>query len=110
MPPYRQLGSIPHKRHIEHRREGGFRGEGIYYGEVVTTAGFGRAYSIVYHRRPPTRVRKLEAAGTWALDIVAERRLRHHRFKTGPMKGGGDPVTGRVRLRVNEGVALLGCR
>ena len=63
MPPYRSLGSIPRKRHIAHRREPGYRGEGIYYEEVVTTAGFGRAYSIVYHLRPPTRVRKVEAAG-----------------------------------------------
>ncbi len=31
MPFYRQMGSIPRKRHIEHRGEGGYRGEGIYY-------------------------------------------------------------------------------
>ena len=66
MPPYRQLGSLPRKRHIEHRAKPGYRGEGIYYEEVVTTAGFGRAYSIVYHLRPPTRVRKVEPAGAVA--------------------------------------------
>ena len=54
MPPYRQLGSIPRKRHTEHRVQPGYRGEGIYYEEVITTAGFGRAYSIAYHLRPPT--------------------------------------------------------
>jgi homogentisate 1,2-dioxygenase len=43
MPPYRQFGSIPRKRHLEHHREGGYRSEGIYYEEVITTAGFGRA-------------------------------------------------------------------
>ena len=46
-----------------HKHEPGFRGEGIFYEEVMTTAGFGRAYSICYHLRPPTRVRKVEAAG-----------------------------------------------
>jgi homogentisate 1,2-dioxygenase len=51
---YMKLGSIPKKRHIEHRREGGYKNEGIYYEEVVTLAGFGRAYSICYHLRPPT--------------------------------------------------------
>ena len=66
MPPYLRLGSIPRKRHIAHRHEPGFKGEGIYYEEVVTTAGFGRAYSIVYHLRPPTRVRRVEPAGTVA--------------------------------------------
>ncbi len=55
MPFYRTLGSLPRKRHIEHRRGSGFRGEGIYYEEVVTLAGFGRAYSICYHLRPPSR-------------------------------------------------------
>src|SRR5947199_3137046 len=110
MQPYRKLGTLPSKRHTAHRREGGFRGEGIYYEEVVTTAGFGRAYSIAYHLRPPTRVRKVEAAGTLAPDIVPEPMLRHHHFKTGPMKAGGDPVTGRVPLLVNEDVAMLRCR
>ena len=45
MPPiYFELGSLPRKRHIAHKHEPGYRDEGIYYEEVVTTAGFGRAY------------------------------------------------------------------
>ena len=61
MPPYRKVASVQAKRHIAHPNYPGFKSEGIYYEEVVTTAGFGRAYSIVYHLRPPTRVRKVEA-------------------------------------------------
>ncbi len=110
MPPYLKLGSIPPKRHIAHRREGGYRGEGIYYEEVVTTAGFGRAYSIAYHLRPPTRVRKVEAAGTVPLQLVDEPTLRHHHLKTGQLRPQGDPVTGRVPLLVNEDVGLWRCR
>jgi homogentisate 1,2-dioxygenase len=110
MPPYRQLGSIPRKRHIEHRREGGYRGEGIYYEEVVTTAGFGRAYSIAYHLRPPTRVRKVEAAGTAAVELAPQDALRHHHLKSGKMPASGDPVTGRVPLLVNDDVSLARCR
>src|SRR5260370_9887575 len=68
MPPYRQIGSLPRKRHIEHRREPGYKGEGIYYEEVVTTAGFGRAYTICYHLRPPTRLPNVEPAGTVLLE------------------------------------------
>ena len=37
MPPYKQLGSIPRKRHIAHPQQPGFRGEGIYYEEVIST-------------------------------------------------------------------------
>ncbi len=110
MPFYQQMGSIPRKRHIEHRREGGYRGEGIYYEEVVTTAGFGRAYSIVYHLRPPTRVRKVEAAGTVAVETVEQDVLRHHHLKSAAMRPAGDVVTGRVPLLTNADVTISRCR
>jgi homogentisate 1,2-dioxygenase len=110
MPFYRQLGSLPRKRHIEHRREGGHRGEGIYYEEVVTLAGFGRAYSICYHLRPPTRVRKVEPAGEVLLEVVEQPVLRHHHLKSGALPAGGDPITGRVPLLLNEDVILSRCR
>ena len=38
MPPYLRVGSIPPKRHMAHPAQPGYRGEGIYYEEVVTTA------------------------------------------------------------------------
>ncbi|HKI36671.1 MAG TPA: homogentisate 1,2-dioxygenase, partial [Gemmataceae bacterium] len=110
MPFYRRLGSLPSKRHTILRHEPGFRGEGIYYEEVLTLAGFGRAYSIAYHLRPPTRVRKVEAAGAVPLETVEQPTLRHHHLKTGPMKCGGDPITGRVPLLVNDDVILARCR
>jgi homogentisate 1,2-dioxygenase len=110
MPFYRQLGSIPRKRHTMHRHEGGFKGEGIYYEEVVTTAGFGRAYSIAYHLRPPTRVRKVEPAGTAVVETVEEAVLRHHHLKSARLPRAGDPVTGRVPLLTNADVTLARCR
>src|SRR5215470_16513535 len=110
MPHYKQLGSIPPKRHIAHRREGGHKGEGIYYEEVVTTAGFGRAYSIVYHLRPPTRVVKVEPAGTAPLEAVEQSVLRHHHLKSGNIPAAGDPITGRVPLLFNADVVMSRCR
>ncbi len=110
MPPYLQRGSIPRKRHIAHRREGGHRGEGMYYEEVVTTAGFGRAYSICYHLRPPTRVVKVEPAGEVAVESVTQKALRHHHLKSGQLKREGDPITGRVPLLVNGDLMLARCR
>src|SRR5438270_13777827 len=110
MPAYRQMGSLPRKRHAAHRHEPGYRNEGIYYEEVVTTAGFGRAYSIAYHLRPPTRVRKVEPAGAVSVETVEEPALRHHHLKSGAMRPGGDPVTGRVPLLVNGDVSLARCR
>ncbi|MBI1917645.1 MAG: homogentisate 1,2-dioxygenase [Planctomycetes bacterium] len=110
MAHYRQLGSIPRKRHIEHRTQPGFRGEGIYYEEVVTTAGFGRAYSIVYHLRPPTRVAQVESAGIVPLDAIEQPVLRHHHLKSGNIPAFGDPITGRVPLLFNADVVLSRCR
>jgi homogentisate 1,2-dioxygenase len=104
------MGSIPRKRHTALRHEPGYRNEGIYYEEVVTTAGFGRAYSIAYHLRPPTRVRKVEAAGSVRIDLAEQPALRHHHLKSGAMKPQGDPITGRVPLMLNADVALLRCR
>jgi homogentisate 1,2-dioxygenase len=110
MPYYRQLGSIPRKRHVEHRTTPGYRGEGIYYEEVVTMVGFGRAYTICYHLRPPTRVTKVEPAGEMAIDKAVEPVLRHHHFKTSGMARSGDPITGRVPLMVNDDVVISRCR
>jgi homogentisate 1,2-dioxygenase len=110
MPFYRQVGSLPRKRHIAHRHEPGYRNEGIYYEEVITTAGFGRAYSIAYHLRPPTRVRKVEAAGELAVEIAEQSVLRHHHLKSGALRPAGDPITGRVPLLLNADVTLSRCR
>src|SRR5437868_11960883 len=46
---------------------------GIYYEEVVSTQGFSRAYSIVYHLRPPTRVKKIEPVRSWPIERVEQR-------------------------------------
>ncbi len=110
MPPYLKLGSLPRKRHIAHRQEPGYRGEGIAYEEVVTAAGFGRAYTILYHLRPPTRVSKIEPVGSSPLEFAAEPVLRHHHFKTGAMRRRGDVISGRVPLLANDDVVLSRCR
>ena len=110
MPFYCKMGSVPRKRHTEHRVAPGYRDEGLYYEEIVTTAGFGRAYSAVYHLRPPTRTRKIEAAGTLAIETVEQPILRHHHVKSGQMKAQGDPVLGRVPLFVNADVSMWRCR
>ena len=110
MPPYLRIGSLPPKRHMAHRHEPGYRGEGIYYEEVVTTAGFGRAYGICYHLRPPTRVRKIEPAGEVPVQIAKAPVLRHHHLRTANLKPAGDPITGRIPLFANSDVILGRCR
>src|SRR5436305_5442970 len=110
MPFYRQLGTIPPKRHTAHKTAGGFRGEGIYYEEVVTVGGFDRAYSIVYHLRPPTRVVRVEAAEVTPLEEAESPVLRHHHFKSGELPRVGDLISDRVPLLFNDDIVLSRCR
>lgn len=110
MPPYLHHGSVPRKRHTALRREGGHRGEGIYYEEVITTGGFGRAYSIVYHLRPPTRVLSVESAGSLEIATAEQSTLRHHHLKTAAIPRAGDIITGRVSLLTNKDVTISRCR
>jgi homogentisate 1,2-dioxygenase len=110
MPPYLRLGSVPRKRHTIHPHRPGFKDEGIYYEEVVTLAGFSRAYSLVYHLRPPTRVVQVEPAGSVDLELIDQPVLRHHHLKTRSFPRAGDPITGRTVLLANDDVSLARCR
>lgn len=110
MPQYQQLGSIPKKRHTEHRVTPGFKGEGIYYEEVITTEGFHRAYSTVYHLKPPTRVKSVEMLGRRDLSFDDSIALRHHHFKSSTLPAVGDPVSGRIPLMGNQDCMLYRCR
>lgn len=107
MPHYLKLGEVPRKRHIRMPRptEESFLGEGLAYEHIVTTEGFNRAYSIMYHLRPPTRNTKIEFAGAVRLQAAPELALRHHHFKTHHLERGGDPITGRVPMLFNNDLA-----
>jgi homogentisate 1,2-dioxygenase len=110
MPQYLQRGSIPAKRHTIHPNVPGYRNEGIYYEEVITTQGFSRAYSIVYHLKPPTRVIRIEAGGKTPIVQADESTLRHVHLKTSGIATVGDPITGRIPLMFNSDVVLYRCR
>jgi homogentisate 1,2-dioxygenase len=110
MPPYLQLGSIPPKRHTKHAAEPGYLNEGLHYEEVISTQGFNRAYSIAYHLRPPTRVKRVESAASVIVEAAPQEVLRHHHLKTRQLSVVGDPVTGRVPMFTNADVTLWRCR
>lgn len=112
MPVYMKLGEVPRKRHIKMPRDPhkSFAGEGIAYEHVITTAGFDRAYSIMYHMRPPTRVKKVEAAGHIDMTPAENQMLRHHHLKSFEMPRAGSPITGRVPMMYNEDCVALRCR
>src|SRR5262249_38591727 len=84
MPYYQKVGDIPRKHHIWFHRNGqgpGYKNEGIYYEHVVTTEGFNEAFSIMYHLRPPTRVRSVKLLKCEELKKATDSPLRHHHLK-----------------------------
>ncbi len=106
MPSYRTLGLLPKKRHMLLERDNdSFLGEGIHYEHVVTTQGFDRAYSIMYHLRPPTRVIKTETVGSVKLKAIENQELRHHHLKTQKLPRSGDPIQARKPMLFNEDLA-----
>jgi homogentisate 1,2-dioxygenase len=112
MPQYLKVGQIPRKHHIRFPREQAtsFKGEGLHYEHIVTTEGFDRAYSILYHLKPPTRVKSVALVGEWAPKAAAPSPLRHHHLKTAELPRRGDPYTGRVPLMFNQDMICSRCR
>lgn len=110
MPHYLARGAIPPKRHTESPRIPGFLGEGIHYEEVVSTEGFSRAYSILYHLRPATRVTAIEPLPALSAPAAAELPLRHVHLHTAALARSGDVVLGRVPMFFNADVAIHRCR
>jgi homogentisate 1,2-dioxygenase len=103
---------MPRKHHIKFPRDqaASYKGEGLHYEHIITTEGFDRAYSIVYHLRPPTMVKKVELYGEQPLKVAAHAPLRHHHLKSAGMKRAGDPYTGRVPLMFNADITCFRCR
>ena len=105
MPYYQRLGEVPRKHHIWFHRNGStpsYKNEDIAYEHVFTTEGFDEAYSIMYHLRPPTRVRNVELIKYWEPKKVADSPLRHHHLKTANIPRRGDLYTGRIPMLFNQ--------
>ncbi len=49
---YRSCGSVPHKRHTQHRPDGG----ALAFEELMGEEGFSSDSSLLYHRNLPSRI------------------------------------------------------
>ena len=112
MPNYRKLGILPPKRHIQLKRDvkESYLGEGLYYEHVITTEGFGRAYSIMYHLRPPTRVLRMEHLGKIEIKKADEGELSHRHIRSQDLPRTGDPIQGRVPMMFNDDLVAWRCK
>src|SRR5712691_3095761 len=106
MPFYRQLGTVPRKRHTQFRDNGTLLTE-----EVMGLEGFVGNEAILYHLQSPCRVMELGdfepiEREEWVPDAHA-----HRHFHTyGGIDAVGDEVTGRRVLMWNDDVEISLCR
>ena len=107
MAHYRQVGSIPPKRHTQHRRPDG----GLYSEELMGEEGFSSDSSLLYHRGMPS---SLVDARPWELPEQATtpnapllpRHLRLHELFPDEEHKALDSVTGRRLVLGNADVRI----
>ena len=100
---YRQVGTVPPKRHIQFRDDTG----ALLYEELMGEEGFSSDSSLLYHRGVPSaildsQVWELPDQATTANHPLKPRHLRLHELLT----SGTDPVTGRRLVLGNADVRI----
>ena len=99
---YVARGSVPHKRHTQHRAPDG----SLYAEELFGVEGFTGRSSLLYHVVPPTRTHKVEAVRRIKLDEADDDAHRHRLVNTKDVKPAGDAISGRVPLFFNADVVM----
>jgi homogentisate 1,2-dioxygenase len=97
---YRRVGEVPKKRHSQFRGPDGH----LYLEELVGEQGFFHSSSLLYHRGSPNVILAAETIEVPALwpSRRSNSPLIPRLFQTREVPAGGDPVTGRQCVLVNE--------
>ncbi|MEI2731603.1 MAG: homogentisate 1,2-dioxygenase domain-containing protein [Dermatophilaceae bacterium] len=108
MAHYLSLGSVPPKRHTQHRRRGGE----LYYEELMGEEGFSSDSSLLYHRYMPSPVLEAQVWDLGDMSLTPNHPLLPLHFKLhdlfGPKQiGQTDAVTGRRLVVGNSDCRLL---
>ncbi len=103
---YYKLGNIPHKRHVQFRQEDG----NLYHEEVMGIHGFAGIQSILYHKYPPTAIRRIADTIPACIEYVDGQALKPRHLRSAPVPAGGDAINGRVPLMGNHDVVLYVAR
>ena len=101
MPFYQKNGKIPIKRHVQFRNQS----NDLIWEELVSRNGFSGIYSNLYHRNPPTAIREIGKLKQINLNSNMDVH-RHHHFKTRKIKLGGDLISSRVPLLLNDDLVI----
>ncbi|MEZ4853042.1 homogentisate 1,2-dioxygenase [Flavobacterium sp.] len=77
MPIYHKLGKIPHKRHIQFRKENG----DLYYEQLFGTVGFDGMSTNMYHNYRPTMVKEIANQYSVAPKIANANNIQSYRLR-----------------------------
>ena len=99
---YRQLGSLPRKRHIQFRKEDGT----LYREQVMGTKGFSGTQSILYHHYMPTSVSETSFYKKVEIEFEEQNSLKHRHIRTNNIEKTGDALEGRVYILGNSDLMI----
>jgi homogentisate 1,2-dioxygenase len=102
MPFYIKKGSVPNKRHTQHRDQNG----NLYHEELISREGFSDIYSNVYHIHPPTRISKYGEFRKIKLHPVENYVHRHRHWETFKLNEKGNWAEDRKVLSFNNDVVM----
>lgn len=77
MPIYHKLGKIPHKRHIQFRKENG----DLYYEQLFGTVGFDGMSTNMYHEQRPTQVKEIRNQYSVAPKIAITNNIQSYKLR-----------------------------
>src|SRR6202000_1560867 len=98
MPHYYSLGTIPHKRHTQFRREDG----SLYSEQLFSTEGFSNDYSLIYHCHPPTEIIATNNPVDVQQKVAEDRMLKHRSLEGFNIQPYEDYLTSRKPVLVNN--------
>ncbi|HET9728809.1 MAG TPA: homogentisate 1,2-dioxygenase [Acidimicrobiia bacterium] len=102
MPYYRRIGDVPRKRHTLHEHDGA-----VVFEELIGVEGFSGPSSLLYHRRSPSAIVRIDAADVEPITWHANQPLRPQHVRTSKLAMDAlDVVLGRVALLGNDDVCI----
>jgi homogentisate 1,2-dioxygenase len=98
MPHYYSLGTVPHKRHTQFRREDG----SLYSEQLFSTEGFSNDYSLLYHFHPPTEIIATDKPYSVQPRVAEEHMLKHRCLEGFRISPADDYLKSRRPVLINS--------
>jgi homogentisate 1,2-dioxygenase len=98
MPHYYSLGTVPHKRHTQFRREDG----SLYSEQLFSTEGFSNDYSLLYHFHPPTEIIATDEPYAVQPRVAEEHMLKHRCLEGFRISPADDYLKSRRPVLINS--------